>query len=182
MAQSKILVDTNTYLRLAQTIRPLLFAPFGDDENCLYILPELNDELRSRKLKTKFPWMDDEEYVDNRKYFPSIGRKQDKAIQQAFDYIWDYVQANPGPSKVDALYIAYAQELDIPLVTDDQDMTALAREYDVKVMSTLELLKLMLDCDHIDMNTIKSLRGYWQHMKDLPANFNSDYKRLFPGR
>ena len=75
MAQSKILVDTNTYLKLAKTIRPLLFAPFGDDENCLYILPELNDEL----------------------------------------------------------YIAYAQELDIPLVTDDQDMTALAREYDVSV-------------------------------------------------
>ena len=171
---------SNTYLRLAQTIHPLLFTPFGDDENCLYILPELNDELESRRLQSKFPWVDDAEYADNRKHFPTIGRKQRKAIQQAFGYIWDFVQSNlPGPSQVDALYIAYAQELDIPVVTDDQDMTALAREFEVEVMSTLELLKLMLDCGHVDMQKIKSIRGYLQHIKDLPANFNSDYKRLF---
>lgn len=45
MPQSKILVDTNAYLRLAKTVRPLLFVPFGDNEYCLYILPELNEEL-----------------------------------------------------------------------------------------------------------------------------------------
>jgi len=32
MAQSKILVDTNTYLRLAQTVKSLLFVPFGDKQ------------------------------------------------------------------------------------------------------------------------------------------------------
>ena len=57
MPQSKILVDTNSYLRLAQTIRPLLFLPFGDGEYCLYILPELNVELSNRRLKSKFPWV-----------------------------------------------------------------------------------------------------------------------------
>ncbi len=51
MAQSKILVDTNAYLRLAKTIRPLLFMPFGENEYCLYILPELNEELKSHKLQ-----------------------------------------------------------------------------------------------------------------------------------
>ncbi|MEA9390931.1 hypothetical protein SJI19_10305 [Acerihabitans sp. TG2] len=45
MPQSKILVDTNAYLRLAKTIRPLLFVTFGDNEYCLYILPELIEEL-----------------------------------------------------------------------------------------------------------------------------------------
>jgi hypothetical protein len=127
MPQFKVLVDTNSYLRLAQTIRPLLFSPFGDGEYCLYILPELNDELSNRRLKSKFPWVDENEYTENRKHFPTIGRKQKNTIKVNFEFIWDYVQSDlPGPSKVDALYIAYALELGIPVVTDDQDMIALA--------------------------------------------------------
>ena len=78
MPQSKILIDTNTYIRLAQSIRPLLFMPFGDSEYCLYILQELNDELSNRRLKSKFPWVDEGEYEENRKHFPTIGRKQKK--------------------------------------------------------------------------------------------------------
>ncbi|MEQ1621451.1 MAG: DNA-binding protein [Methylococcales bacterium] len=180
MPQSKILVDTNAYLRLANTIRPLLFAPFGENEYCLYILPELNEELKNNKLQNTFYWVTENEYVENRKHFPAIGRKQKKAINQAFEYVWDYVQTDlPGPSKVDALYVAYAIELDIPVVTDDQDMTALAKAFDAKVMPTLELLKIMLDCGHMDMKTIKGLYEYWRQFGDRPANMEADFKRLF---
>lgn len=92
MPQSKILVDTNAYLRLDKTIRLLLFVPFGDNEYCLYILPELNDELAGRKLQSKFPCVDEEEFTENRKCFPQIGKKQKKSIQQTFEYVWDHVQ------------------------------------------------------------------------------------------
>jgi hypothetical protein len=180
MPQSKILVDTNSYLRLAKTIRPLLAAPFGANEYCLYILPELNQELESRKLQSKFHWIEDEEFSDNRRNFPTISRKQKASIEQTFEYLWDYVETElPGPSRVDALYIAYAIELNVPVVTDDQDMTALAAAFDAKVMPTLELLRIMLDCAHVDMNTINGLFDYWKHVTDLPANFNFDYRRLF---
>ncbi|MEW7987649.1 MAG: DNA-binding protein [Candidatus Thiodiazotropha sp.] len=180
MSQSKILVDTNTYLRLAKTIRPLLYMPFGDNEYCLYILPELNEELKSRKLRSKFHWVDEDEFIENRRYFPSIGRKQKKSIQQTFEYIWDHVQTElPGPSRVDAKYIAYALELDLPVVTDDQDMTELASIFDAQFMSSLELLKIMLDCSHTDMKVINGICDYWRYIADLPANFKSDYKRLF---
>jgi hypothetical protein len=180
MPQLKILVDTNAYLRLAKTIRPLLLVPFGDNEYCLYILPELNKELSSHKLQSKFNWVIEQEYEDNRKHFPNIGRKQKISITQTFEYLWDHVQTElPGPSRVDALYIAYALELDIPVVTDDQDMAELAQVFDAKVMSTLELLKIMLDSDHTDMKTINGLCSYWRHITDLPANFHADYKRLF---
>jgi hypothetical protein len=181
MPQSKIIVDTNSYLRLAQTIRPLLFMPFGDKEYCLYILPELNDELSVNRLKSKFPWTEDAEYVENRKHFPVIGKKQKKAIKEALEFIWDFVDTElPGPSKVDALYIAYAQELDIPVVTDDQDMTQLAIEFDVIVMPTLELLKLMHDCEHVKIETIKAIIDYWRAIDDRPANLSRDIKRFFP--
>jgi hypothetical protein len=180
MPQSKILVDTNTYLRLAKTIRPLLFVPFGTNEYCLYILPELNKELASHKLQSKFHWITEAEFDENRKHFPAIGRKQKKSIEQTFDYLWDHVQTElPGPSRVDALYIAYALELDIPVVTDDQDMTELAQAFDAKVMPTLALLKIMLDCGHTDLKTINGLCDYWRHITDLPANFKADYQRLF---
>ncbi|NLQ18059.1 type II toxin-antitoxin system VapC family toxin [Marinomonas sp. M1K-6] len=180
MPQSKILVDTNTYLRLAKTIKPLLFLSFGADEYCLYILPELNQELGNRKLQSKFPWVEEDEYSENRKHFPNISRKQKKSIEQAFGYIWEHVQTElPGPSKVDALYIAYALELGAPLITDDQDMAELANTFEVQVMPTLELLKIMLDCGHTDMKTIDGLCDYWRYISDMPALFHSDYKRLF---
>jgi len=183
MPQSKILVDTNAYLRLAKTIRPLLYVPFGDNEYCLYILPELNEELKNHKLQNAFYWIAEEEYVQNRQHFPNIGRKQKKAIDQTFEYLWDYVQTDlPGPSRVDTLYIAYAIELVIPVVTDDQDMTALASAFDAKVMPTLELLKIMLDCGRTDMKTIEGLCDYWRHIGDRPANLDADFKRLFSDR
>lgn len=98
----------------------------------------------------------------------------------AFQYIWDYVQSDfPGPSRVDALYIAYALELGAPVVTDDQDMTELAATFDAKAMSTLNLLKIMLDAGHTDMKTIDGLVQYWRYIGDKPANLDSDYKKYF---
>ena len=181
MPQSKILVDTNSYLRLAQTIRPLLFVPFGDNEYCLYILPELNDELANRRLNSKFPWVEEEEYLENRKSFPTVGRKQKRAILTNFDFIWDFVQTElPGPSRVDALYIAYALELGVPVVTDDQDMTELAKEFEVPVMPTLELLKIMHDSNYADLKKIKGIVEYWRAIGDCPANLHRDLKKFFP--
>ncbi len=180
MPQSKILVDTNAYLRLAKTIRPLLFVPFGDSEYCLYILPELNEELSGRRLSSKFPWVHEDEFAENRKHFPNIGKKQKKSVRLTYEYVWEHVQTDlPGPSRVDAWYIAYALELDVPVVTDDQDMTELANAFEAQVMPTLELLKIMLDCGHTDMKTINGLIEYWKYFSDMPANFNADYKRLF---
>lgn len=183
MPQSKILVDTNTYLRLAKTIRPLLFRAFGPENYCLYILPELNQELGGTKLKTKFEWVEDDEFSENRQHFPKVSRKQKTSIAQSFEYMWDFVQSDlPGPSKVDTLYIAYALTLDIPVVTDDQDMTQLAAEFEAQTMPTLQLLRLMVDCGHTDLATVNQLVGYWKYLSDLPANSKADFQRLFGGQ
>lgn len=158
----------------------MLFLPFGDGEYCLYILPELNDELSNRRLKSKFPWVDEVEHTENRKHFPTIGRKK-KSIEDSFEFIWDYVQTElPGPSKVDTWYIAYAIELGIPVVTDDKDMTELAIAFDAQVMPTLELMKIMYDSNHTDLKIIKGIVDYWRVIGDCPANLHRDLKRFFP--
>ena len=56
MAQRKLLLDSNAYLRLAQSIHPLLFVEFGEDRTCLYLTEDFEREFaRSRRLGTKFP-------------------------------------------------------------------------------------------------------------------------------
>jgi hypothetical protein len=67
MPQYKILVDTNVYLRLAQSIHPLLKNPFGDKKYCLYVLPDLSTEYnKNSRLKDSFPWFKSDEYFTNR--------------------------------------------------------------------------------------------------------------------
>lgn len=123
----------------------------------------------------------DVEYKENRQHFPSIGTKQKKQIKQTNEYVWEYVQTDiPGPSRTDALYIAHSIELQIPVVTDDQDMKELAISFDTEAMSTLELLRIMLDSGHIKMKAITSLCSYWRYIGDIPANLDADFARLFP--
>ena len=180
MAQSKILVDTNCYLRLAQSIHPLLFSPFGQNEYCLYVIPELNVELQGHHLRSKFPWIDQSEFVEGRKHFPTVSRKQKKSIEETFDFLWDYVESElPGPSRVDARFVAYALELQIPLVTDDEDMIQLAKAFGAAVMRSLDLLKLMLDEGHVDMKKIEAIVAYWRHIGDTPGRLTERYRQVF---
>ncbi len=83
MAQSKILVDTNSYLRLAQSVKPLLFVPFGNNEYCLYVIPELEQQ----HLGNKFPWVNDPEDSQDRQHYPSISKKQKTAIQETYEFV-----------------------------------------------------------------------------------------------
>jgi len=180
MAQSKILIDTNSYLRLAQSIHPLLCESFGSNEFCLYVIPELNRELRAKHLRTKFPWVDQSELVEGRQRFPSLSRKQKRAIEQTVDFVWDHVETElPGPSRVDARYVAYAVELGIPLVTDDEDLIKLAETFGASVMRSLDLLKLMLDEGHVDVGKIRATVAYWRHIGDTPGQLDARYRRLF---
>lgn len=82
-------------------------------------------------------------------------------------------------SREDIYCIATALEEEIQLVTDDQDMIKTCKEFGVTVLSTLQLLRLMLDNELIDIITVKQITDYWKYEKDLPANFNSDFKLLF---
>ena len=61
MAQSRILVDSNSCFRLARSVHPLLGVIFGDKEYCIYVLPDLEKEYaRSARLQTKFDWVNEE--------------------------------------------------------------------------------------------------------------------------
>lgn len=182
MSQTKILVDSNSYFRLAKSIHPLLFREFGEEKLCLYVLKELNEEYgRSPRLKSKFPWVGEKEFEENRGHYLTIGKKSAKEIKQAFDYIWGHIQTEKlGPSRIDALYLAHAFVLRLAVVTDDRDMLSVAEAFGIATKKTLDLMRLMCDVGYVTELKVKELVDYWRYDGDMPADMQADLLRLFP--
>jgi hypothetical protein len=181
VSQSKILVDTNAYFRLAQSIRPLLKVEFGEEHYCLYVVKELQQEFdRNPRLRNRFPWVGSQEYAESRTQRLQLSKKERTEIDQAFEFIFDHARtAYPGGSRVDVTILAHAYVLGIPTVTDDGDMLALANDFEIKTLRVLDLLKLMLDCKHVDMSKVREIAGYLAYIKDKPKDYWRDYKKLF---
>jgi hypothetical protein len=87
--------------------------------------------------------------------------------------------AYPTVSRVDVTVLAHAYVLGLPVVTDDTDMLVLAKDFEIKTFKTLDLLKLMLDCGHINIAKVREIAGYLSFQNDRPKEFKADYKRLF---
>ena len=181
MQQSRILLDSNAYFRLAQSIRPLLNSPFGKDNYCLYILKELQAEYeKSSRLQLKFPWVNLQEYVENRTNHLEIKRGEKADIQRGYEFILNFVRhVHPGVSKVDVRCLAHAEQLGIPVVTDDEEMREAATYYGIKTMKTVDLLKIMLDNERIDIADVRTIASYLIYQNDTPKDFRKDFKRIF---
>ena len=181
MSQCRILVDSNAYFRLAKSIHPLLNVEFGKKRYCLYVIKELQDEYnRSHRLKNAFSWVNDPEYIKNRSHLLEFTKEEKPEIRRAYDFILDYVRnVHPGVSRVDVLCLAHAEQLHVPVVTDDEEMRIVAGEYGITTYKTLELLKLMLDCRYIGIDKVKEIVSDWIYRNDKPKDFIVDYKKLF---
>ncbi|MDH4266077.1 MAG: DNA-binding protein [Deltaproteobacteria bacterium] len=179
--QSEILVDSNAYFRLAQSIHPLLKCEFGKARYCLYVIKELQEEYdRSPRLRNSFHWVNDPEYKENRAGQLIISKKQAKNIEHTYQFVLGFVRsASPGVSRMDVRGLTCANVLNIPIVTDDGDMLVVAKVFSIRTLTTLELLKLMLDCKHIDISKVREIASYWEYLNDKPRLFAQQYKRLF---
>ena len=179
MAQKKTLLDSNAYFRRAYNIHPLLFVEFGNDKYCLYIIDDLMDEFKnSPRLKNKFDWVKEKAFAENRSHPVDINSKQKKEISDALSYIWG-MSREIGVSFVDVKAVATALTVKVKLVSDDCGVQEISKTYEVDCISSLALLKLMLDSRHIDMEKVRQTVAYWQFNKDIPKNFKQDYKKLF---
>lgn len=179
MVQKKILLDSNVYFRLAYNIHPLLFIEFGDEDYCLYVIEELVYELKNNpRLENKFDWVLLEKYVENRKHPINIGKSQKKKIEQVFNLMWGTFK-HTGVSPIDVKAVATAYVLKIKLVSDDVGVQELSKEFEVTCFSTLEVLKLMYDSEHIDMEKVRQTVAYCRYNNDFPHKFADEYKMLF---
>lgn len=184
--QTKYFLDSNSYLRLACSIHPLLSMEFGKEKHCLYVCAQLEQEYKwSARLKTKFHWVNEAKYIANRKRKINLSNQQKTEVSETVEFLtafvldMDFPSTETIPSEVDLQVLAVGSVLGIPVVTDDRAMHRVANYYGVAAYSTLELLKIMLDCGHIQSERIIEIGYYWIHEKDTPARFGEEWKRLF---
>lgn len=181
--QRKILLDTNAYLRLGMVLSPLLMKEIpGDDGGVLWILPDLCKELqRSPRLRHEFDWACTPESVEDRKRcrwrLPTEAKDR---INKTYTFAARLSQrTGNGASPFDMKCLAYGIELGCPVVTDDVEMRELAEQLDAVTMTTLQLMKRMLDSGVISMEQVRSTVRYWIAVDDIPANYHADYRALF---
>ena len=81
---------------------------------------------------------------------------------------------------MDVRALAYGSVLDVPVVTDDFDMTELAEPFGIEIWGLLDLLEIMQKTKQIKKSAIKSLVEYLEYIKDLPyPSFKKRIQKAF---
>jgi hypothetical protein len=157
--------------------------PFGtSDRYQIRILGGTGHEYYYQpRLRSRFSWADKDEHRRERRTGQLILRAEEKAaIGEKVPFLRSAVEElKLGCSLFDVQCLATAMTLGIRLVTDDLDLVALAEEYGHDTMSTLELLRLMLDEQRIDIAGIQGTVVMWDYLDDCPARFETEFCRLF---
>ena len=182
MSIKRILLDSNVYLRLANSFHPLLNEPFGKDRHALYLIPKFQKEFdKNPRLANKFGWVNQPEYKENRKHRIRVTRFQREQINLIYSYLWPHnISESLGASRIDVRALAYGDALDIPVVTDDVQMKELGITFEIEVWSLLDLLKTMYKSRRIEISDIKALLHYLKYIKDSPyPSFEKDAKNVF---
>ena len=180
MLIKRILVDSNAYLRLANSFHPLLHEPFGKEQYAIYLIPEFQKEFdKNPRLANKFGWVNQPEYIENRKHRIRITRSQAEQINIIYSYLWTHnISEGLGASRIDVRALAYGDALEIPVVTDDSDMREIGITFGIEVWSILDLLKIMHKSKRIELGDIQTLLNYLKYIKDWPyPSFEKDAKK-----
>jgi hypothetical protein len=183
LAPGRILLDSNAYFRLADNLYPLLSREFGQKPG--YKLCILGGSLKEynyqARLRSKFDWVDKEKHKEDRKGAKlRVAKEVKEEIEKTRRFMAEACRdLELGCSPFDIECLATAYELKLPLVTDDLDLIELAEEYDHTVMSTLELLDLLLKNKSITIEDIRGTTVMWEYLDDLPSQFEAEYRRLF---
>lgn len=130
-----VLLDSCAYFRLARSIHPLLTGVFGPPPPySLFVLAVLDDEyLTSSRLRSKFEWVNEKPYRDDRarKRFVCRG-KWAAAADQAFTFLAGYAKNSSltlASEDLRALAVGFAR--DIPVVSDDGAIHRVADEHGI---------------------------------------------------
>jgi rRNA maturation endonuclease Nob1 len=167
-----ILLDSNAYFRLGISVDHLLQEPFGAAPRySLRVLAELDDEYKtSTRLQHKFEWVRQKEHVEDRaakRY--TVPNELRSAVDTAFTFLADYAdsqQLNASREDLKALAVGFAAQ--IPVVTDDRNMTTIAETHQIECWNTVKLLRVMVSAGRIDMAKVTEVFEYWEYEKDLP--------------
>jgi len=173
-----VLLDTNTYLRLAKRIRPLLGVKFGQKDYVLTVLKDVEDEVRrSRALSFKFPWFDLEEFGAERDAVTLRMTAPEKAaLASAQSVLHGYALSDVNryttggrhpPSSTDCRVLAFSQVRAAIVVTDDLGMHLLAKDFDIPIWHGWELLAKMRTAKLVSNELVREIYEALERNGDL---------------
>ena len=176
-APSIYILDTCAYFRLARSVRPLLGRAFGEPPHYkIFVIKRLvTEHLGSPRLRSKFHWISENEIqneIASGTYMPK-GRKK-STVDEAMSFLRNYVddvyvaEAKPGPSPADLEALAVAFAIPGFVVSDDKNLRETGKVFDIKTISTFDLLEILLADEIVTVEKIESIIEYWEYDKDLP--------------
>ena len=181
MGTQRIIADSCSYFRLAEKVHPFLQVIFGAERFCIIVCPELDAEYsRNARLKSKFAWVKNPQYAENRKNSLVVSVDEYKRVWDTRVFVADTaVDLGLATSQVDVMAISYGIELNAPIITDDLEMVVLAKAYNVKVYSTLQIMHTMVVSDHITMEKASGIVKSWVAKFDTPSDYRNECEKLF---
>ena len=187
---TEVLLDTNTYLRLAKRIRPAVGRQFGQVPYVVVILKAVEDEVhRSPRLKFHNPWFDEPEFAQERLAKQKRWSADDKSamtlvqdvllgmVQMEVDKYTSHGRHPPGPT--DCWLLAYAQVKNAVVVTDDLGMHTLASEAGLKVWHGFELLAKLKTAKVVDNELIREIYDALERNGDMTETWRQAKHREF---
>lgn len=186
-----ILLDTNAYLRLAKRIQPLLGKAFNPVKNyVLIVLSEVADEVhRQPRLVHHYPWFDGAQYKEERKRHGARltkGQKEEAVRNKKFllshvarnarDYL---VQGRDPPSETDCYVLGVAMACDWCVATDDENMRALGKDFEVQCHYTFDVLHKLLSAGMIDKAKVIEIYEALEANGDLTTRWIDAKGKLF---
>lgn len=189
-----VLLDTNTYLRLAKRIRPLLGVKFGQKDYVLTVLKDVEDEVRRNgSLRFKFPWFDDEDFGNERDAAQvRLTAAEKAALDNARSVLRGHVLSEVDkyttggrqpPSDTDCRVLAFGQVRDAVVVTDDLGMHLLANDFDLSIWHGWQLLSKMKAAKKVGNDLIRDIYGALERNGDLTATWrrakHTEFVKIF---
>ena len=177
-----VLLDTNSYLRLAKRVRPAIGIKFGIKEYVLTVHKSTEDEVRrSPRLRAKFPWFDDPVHVQERLAKQlRLSAKEHSEVAAAKSVLHTSVIQDPvrfmtggrsPPSDTDCYLLALGQVKPAVIVTGDLGMHLLANDFNLPVWHGHELLRKLQAAKIVDKELIREIFDALETNKDLPATW-----------
>ncbi len=190
---TQVLLDTNTYLRLAKRIRPAVGREFGQVPYVLVILKAVEDEVhRSARLRFFNPWFDEPEFAQERlakQTRLSTAEKQDLKLVQ--DVLLGTVQLDVAryttgrspPGATDCWLLAYGQVKSAIVVTDDLGMHTLAADAGLKVWHGFELLAKLRTAKIVNNDLVRDIYAALECNGDMTETWrqakHTTFERIF---
>jgi hypothetical protein len=191
---TEVLLDTNTYLRLAKRLRPAVGRQFGQVPYVLVILKAVEDEVhRSPKLQFKNPWFDAPEFAQERMAKQTrLSAADRQAMELVQGVLLGTIQLDIGkyttqgrspPGATDCWLLAYGQVKNAVVATDDLGMHTLAADVGLKVWHGYELLAKLKSAKVVDSEKVREIYAALEANNDLTETWRSakheEFSRIF---